>query len=140
MCPAAAGRVRRCRNPHFKSSRILEGSREKDHWRRGIWSLEWKGGSLSFSFAEDVILLHIAKCVCMQRAISVKLSLTAWNAADVCNIVRSHCLLQNFKNILDPTGLASRVLIPMQCWQLLFPACPKHPSVRISLNMPRSCG
>ena len=59
MCPAAAGRERRCRNPHFKSSRILEGSREGslEEGDRVI-GMERK---VSLLFDDDVILLYIAK-------------------------------------------------------------------------------
>ena len=60
MCPAAAGRERRCRNPHFKSSRILEGSREGSLEEEGdvVIGMERK---VSLLFDDDVILLYIAK-------------------------------------------------------------------------------
>ena len=67
MCPAGR-RERQCRNPHFKSSRILEGSRERDHWRTEegdmVIGMERRA---PLSFAEDVILLHIAQYACRGR-------------------------------------------------------------------------
>lgn len=108
MCPAAAGREGggcggagiRTLNPQGYSreagKRIIE--LEEGDMVTGM------GRRVSLSFAEDVLLLHIAKCVCMQRAISVKLSLTAWNVADVCNIVHCLRLLRNFCTILNNKG------------------------------------
>ena len=96
MCPAAAGReggggggagIRTLNPQGYSRDAGREGSLEEGD---RVIEMERR---VSLSFAEDVILLHIAKCVCMQRAISVKLSLTAWNVADVCNIVSSHCFL-----------------------------------------------